>query len=306
MKFFHPKKWYRILTTNLKDFYFNYFLPDKLYLKYRYREVTGENLNLNKPQTFNEKMQWLKLHDRNPDYHKMVDKYEVKSYVGNMIGSEFMIPNLGVWTKFDDIDFDKLPDQFVLKCTHDSGSAVICTDKSKFNKEAARQKINLALKQDYYRYTNRQWIYKNIKPRIIAEKYLISTTGSKMEYQIFCNNGVPLFFLVRNDLGNVNDESDKFAISYTIDWKRIEYRIGENKTMHIEVEKPVNYQLMIQIAQKLSANIPHLRVDFYEIDNKLYLGELTFCTNGGFFVNYNQTALDYLNNTLTLPVKKIN
>lgn len=304
MKYIHPKRWYRKIRKTISNYWYNYILPDKVYLKYRYKKVSGEKLNLKNPQTINAKMQWLKLYDRNPEYHKMVDKYEAKFFIENIVGSDYIIPNFGVWDKFEEIEFDKLPNQFVLKCTHDSGSVVICTDKNNFDYVAAKKKISTALKQDYYHYQNRQWVYKDIKPRVIAEKYLSSSTGTKMEYQIFCNNGNPLFFLVRNDLGNTIDEGETFAISYTLDWKRVAYRIGEEKTMHIEVKKPVNYSKMIEIATSLSANIPHVRVDFYEVDNKLFLGELTLCTNGGFFVNYNQVALDILNDTLILPEKK--
>jgi len=304
MKYLHPKKWYRVFKNTVFDFFLNYILSDKVYLKYRYKKVLGEKLNLKNPKTFNEKMQWLKLYDRNPEYHKMVDKYEAKFIIANRIGSEYVIPNYGVWDKFEEIEFNKLPNQFVLKCTHDSGSVVICTEKNDFDFISAKKKISTALKQDYYHYQNRQWVYKDIKPRVIAEKYLSSATGIKMEYQIFCNNGNPLFFLVRNDLGNSLNECDTYAISYTLDWKRVVYRIGEEKTMHIEVKKPVNYSKMIEIASLLSVNIPHIRVDFYEVDDKLFLGELTLCTNGGFFVNYNQVALDLLKNTLILPTKK--
>ena len=305
MKYFHPKKWYRISKTVISDFFLNYCLPDKVYLKYRYHQVMGKKMKFNNPQTFNEKMQWLKLYDRNPAYHNMVDKYEAKLIMAKTVGNEeCIIPNYGVWDNYKDIDFDKLPNQFVLKCTHDSASVVICTDKAKFDFEAAKRKLSKALKVDYYHYLNRQWVYKDIKPRIIAEKYLSSSTGVKMEYQIFCNNGKPLFFLVRNDLGHTQNAEKLYAISYTMDWKRVAYRVDEEKLMHIEVKKPKNYDKMIEFACLLSANIPHLRVDYYEVDDKLYFGELTLCTNGGFFVNYNQIALEILNSTLTLPTRK--
>lgn len=153
-------------------------LPDKMYLKICYKLATGKKLDLKNPQTFNEKLQWLKLYDRKPEYTRMVDKYEAKKYVAEKIGEEYIIPTLGVWDHFDEIDFDSLPDQFVLKCTHDSGGLVIVRDKAKLDKVAAKQKIEKSLKRNYY-YSGREWPYKDVKPRIIAEKYMedISSGG---------------------------------------------------------------------------------------------------------------------------------
>ena len=159
------------LKTFLAKFY--WIVPDKMFLKIKYRIHCGKKLNLKNPQTFNEKLQWLKLYDRKDIYTTMVDKYEAKKYVASVIGEEYIIPTLGVYDKFDEIDFDKLPNQFVMKCTHDSGGIVIVKDKSKFDKEVARKKINKFLKRKFY-YTNREWPYKNVKPRIIIEKYMRS------------------------------------------------------------------------------------------------------------------------------------
>lgn len=303
MKYFHPKRYYRKTKKYFRDLFLYYIMPDKMYLKYKYRKVNGKKLNLINPQSIDEKMQWLKLYDRNPIYTNMVDKYEAKKIVAQSIGKEYIIPSLGVWDKFDDIDFDLLPNQFVLKGTHDSGSVVICKDKNLFDYDYAKQKLTKALKQNYYRYENKQWVYKNIKPRILAEVYLSSKKDTFLEYQIFCNNGIPLFFLVRNDLGDKSYVKHKFAISYTLDWKRVAYRVGEESLLHIELEKPKNLEKMINIATILSRNIPHIRVDFYELDDVLYLGELTLCTNGGFFENYNQQGIDILSKSLKLPNK---
>ena len=148
------------------------FIPDEKYLKMKFKKVMKKNLNLNNPKTFNEKLQWIKLYDRNPIYTNYVDKYEVKKIIKNTIGDEYIIPTLGVWDKFDDIDFSKLPNQFVLKCTHDSGGLIICKDKSKLNLKKARTRFNLIMKRNYY-YRFREWPYKNVKPRIIAEKYIV-------------------------------------------------------------------------------------------------------------------------------------
>ncbi len=302
MKFLHPKKWLRQGKEKITNFILYYFLPDKFYYKIRYYKVTGKKLNLKNPQNINEKMQWIKLYDRKPEYTIITDKLAAKKYAANIVGEEYIIPLLGVWNTFEEIDFDTLPNQFVLKCTHDSGSVIICTDKSQLDLNFVKNKLTQALKHNYYRYQNLQWAYKNIKPKIIAEQYLSSKLNNKIEYQIFCNNGIPLFFLVRNDLGYTKNEETKYAISYTLSWERVAYRIGEEKLMHIQLPKPVNYEKMIEFARLLSKNTLHLRVDYYEIDEKLYLGELTLYSNGGFFSNYNQEALDLLNRTLTLPI----
>lgn len=155
-------------------------LPDKAFIKLKYKDKFGKKINLNNPQTFNEKLQWLKLYDRNPEYTKMVDKYEVKKYVASIIGEEYIIPTLGVWNKFEDIDFNKLPDQFVLKCTHDSGGLVICKDKSKLDINEAKKKIEKSLKINYY-YLSREWPYKNVKPQIIAEKYMVDESRNRVK-----------------------------------------------------------------------------------------------------------------------------
>ena len=155
-------------------------LNDKKYVEILYHKKTKEKLNLEDPKTFNEKLQWLKLYDRNPEYTKMVDKYEGKEYVADIIGKEYVIPTLGIWEKFKDIDFEKLPNQFVLKCTHDSGSTIICKDKEKFDYKAAEKKIKKALKVNYY-YLSREWPYKNIKPRIIAEKYMVDESKTELK-----------------------------------------------------------------------------------------------------------------------------
>ena len=146
-------------------------LPDSAYLKLVYRQSVGKKLNLKNPQTFNEKLQWLKLYDRRPEYTRMVDKYEAKRYVAERIGEEYIIPTFGVWDRFDDIDFERLPNQFVLKCTHDSGGLVVCRDKSRLDFQVARKKIEKSLKTNYYLHS-REWPYKNVKPRIIAEQYM--------------------------------------------------------------------------------------------------------------------------------------
>lgn len=167
-------------------------MPDEKYLKLMFRARMGKKLNLDEPQTFNEKLQWLKLYNRKPEYTRMVDKYEAKAYVAERIGAEHIIPTLGIWNSFDEIDFNKLPMQFVLKCTHDSGGLVICKDKEKLDIKAAREKIEKSLKNSYYDW-GREWPYKDVKPRIIAEQYM---ADNLRDYKLFCFDSIPRMTLV--------------------------------------------------------------------------------------------------------------
>ncbi len=258
------------------------WMPDKMYLKFKFRVKIGKKLNLKNPQTFNEKLQWLKLYDRKPIYTTMVDKYEVKKYVADIIGEEYIILTYGVWNTFDEIDFDSLPNQFVLKCTHDSGGLVICKDKSNFDMEKAKEKINECLKTDYYMH-NREWPYKDVKPRIIAEKYMQDTYSDENEdikdYKFYCFNGKPKLGYISQGL---SDHSTA-RISYVdLEWKRAPFHRSDYKEFEVLPEKPENYEQMLQYAEILSKNTSFLRVDFYEIDKKIYFGELTFSPGGGF------------------------
>ena len=252
-------------------------MSDKLYLKLKFRVKMKKSLHLKNPQTFNEKLQWLKLHDRKPIYTTMVDKYEVKKYVAEKIGEEYIIPTLGVWDNFDDIDFDKLPDQFVLKCTHDSGGLVICKDKSKLDFSAARKKINRSLKNDYYLY-GREWPYKDVKPRIIAEEYMEDNTLHELrDYKFFCFGGQVECYKV---------DFDRFiehhANYYDRDGNLLEF--GEVVCPPVydrKIERPKTLPKMIEFAEKLSNEIPFLRADFYDVNGQVYFGELTFFPASG-------------------------
>lgn len=177
-------------------------MDDETFLKMAYKRKFGKELDLNNPVTFNEKLQWLKLNDRKPEYTEMVDKFMAKKYVASIIGQEHIIPTLGVWSRFDDIDFDKLPTQFVLKCTHDSGGLVVCKDKSNLNKKAAKKKIEKSMKTNYYK-GGREWPYKNVKPQIIAEEYMEDISGNGLtDYKFYCFNGVPKYLYVSNGMDN--------------------------------------------------------------------------------------------------------
>lgn len=266
----------------------NFFdwMPDKLYLKLCYKCKLGKNLNLKNPQSFNEKLQWLKLYDRRPEYIAMVDKYAVKDYVASIIGAEYIIPTLGVWDRFEDIDFDSLPNQFVLKCTHDSGGLVICKDKTEFNIKEAQKKLNRHLKKNYF-YSCREWPYKNVKPRIIAEEYLEEKTNQSdntitesseclTDYKFFCFNGVPEIFYISKDHSD-NPTTDFFDM----DFNSLPIKMRDPNS-EILPEKPINFEKMKEFAQILSEGIAHLRVDFYSVDNHIYVGELTFYHCSGF------------------------
>lgn len=252
-------------------------LPDSLYIQIYYFMRFKKFCNFKNPKTYNEKLQWLKLYDRNLDYINMVDKYEVKEYVSKIIGDEYIIPTLGVWNNFDEIDFDKLPNQFVLKCTHDSEGLVIVKDKNKLDINSAREKINTALKYNFY-YIGREWPYKNIKPRIIAEQYMEdSVYGELRDYKFFCFDGVPKAMFVATGR---NKGTTKFDY-YDLDFNHldiIQYYPNSDK----EISKPSQYEKMLELSKVLSNNIPHVRVDFYEVNGKLYFGELTFYHFSGF------------------------
>lgn len=254
-------------------------IPDSLYLKIVYKKRIGKKLNLKNPITFNEKLQWLKLHNRKPEYTIMVDKYEVKKYVANIIGEEYIIPTIGVWNHFDEIDFGKLPDQFVLKCTHDSGGIVICKNKKELDKKATKKKIEKCLKENYY-WCGREWPYKNVKPRIIAEQYMKDDTdGDLKDYKFFCFNGKVKFFKV-----DFNREKSHRANYYDCNGNLLSF--GEaicppdfNKNIVI----PSNLKQMIRLAEEISIDKCFVRIDFYSpSDNDIKFGEITFYPASGF------------------------
>lgn len=248
-------------------------MSDEDYLKKAYKIRTKKELNLDSPETFNEKLQWLKLYDRKPEYTTMVDKYAVKEYVSNLIGEEYVIPTLGVWNRFEDIDFDSLPDQFVLKTTHDSGGIVICKDKSNFDFSAAKAKINRSLKHDYYMYT-REWPYKDVPKRIIAEKYMVDESGYDLkDYKFFCFNGEVRAMFVATDRQKHGEEV-KFDF-FDENYNHLPIKQGHPNAV-VPPQKPSCFEEMKVFASKLSQGIPHLRVDFYEVNGKIYFGELTF------------------------------
>lgn len=247
--------------------------PDELYLKMLFPLRTGYKLNLKNPQTFDEKLQWLKLNNRKPEMVKMVDKVDAKEYVASIIGEEYIIPTLGVYNSVDEIEFDKLPNQFVLKCTHDSGGIVICSDKSKLDIEAAKAKLRRGLKVNYY-YQNREWPYKQVKPRIIAEQYMVDESGYELkDYKFFCFDGEVKLLFIASDRGSKTEET-KFDF-FDTNFNHLPFTNGHPNSTK-KIAKPQGFEEMKKIAALLSKGHPHLRVDLYDINGKIYFGELTF------------------------------
>lgn len=251
-------------------------IPDKLYLKIKYRIKFNKKLNLKNPSTYNEKLQWLKLYDRRPEYIKMVDKFEVRKIIKEKVGEEYLIPLIGVYNKFEDINFEELPDQFVIKTTHDCGGIIICKDKSKLDINAAKKKINKHLKTNYY-YMHREWPYKNIFPRIIIEEYIVDESAVELkDYKFFCFHGEPKMLFVATNRG-----IDTRFNFYDLNFKKIDLEQHYKNSNKI-IEKPKNFDKMIEIARKLSEGFPHIRVDLYNINGKILFGELTLYHFSGF------------------------
>lgn len=254
-------------------------MPTSMYLRAMYYKRKKQRLNLNNPKTYTEKMQWLKLHDRKPIYQTMVDKYEVKKYVAERIGEESVIPLLGVWDDPERIDFDQLPDRFVLKCTHNSGGLVICRNKADLNIPKAKEQLGKQLSENYYWHA-REWPYKNVKPRIIAEKFMEDTIlHDLLDYKFFTFDGKPKVVHIVSNRQRADEET--YGDFFDMDYNHLNLSVGHNNAP-VPPEKPRNFEKMKAFAEKLSEGTKHLRVDFYEVDGQLYFGELTFFECAGF------------------------
>ena len=248
--------------------------PDYLYLKFVFRIHMGYWPDFRNPETFGEKLNWMKLYRRNPVYTDMADKYNVKEFVRKIIGDEFVVKNYGVWNKFEDIDFSLLPEMFVLKCTHDSSGAIICKDKNTFDIDQARKKINQSIKKNYF-YILREWVYKNISPRIIADEFLDDgRKGELQDYKFWCFNGTPRVMYMTNKGKNV------FENFYDMEFNPLDINHGFPR-VNPEYSKPQSFDKMKELAEKLSKGIPFVRVDFFEIKGKPYFAEFTFYDWGG-------------------------
>lgn len=256
----------------MREFLANYG-PEDTYLKYVFKHCVGYPLNLDNPQTFNEKIQWLKLNNRKPEYTDMVDKIDAKKYVESLIGSEYIIPTIGTWDSVDEIGWDSLPNQFVMKCSHDSGGIIVCKDKSKLNIEEARRKLTDGWVSNYYKYY-KEYPYREVKPRLIAEEYMEDESGYELkDYKIFCFDGEPKFLFVATDRQKKGEEV-KFDF-FDLEWNHIPVRNGHENAKS-PIPKPKNFELMLELARKLSKGKTHVRVDLYNCNGKIYFGELTF------------------------------
>ena len=275
-------------------------LSDRAFLNYKWRVVFNKKLDLKNPKTFNEKLQWLKLYDRKKIYTTMVDKLEVKKQVASIIGDKYIIPTIGAYDDFNDIDLEKLPNRFVIKCTHDSGGLLIVKDKKRLDINEAKNKINKYLKVNYY-YHGREWPYKNVKPRIILEKYLIDKKVAQlMDYKFFCFDGKVKFFKI-----DYNRFTRHQANYYNIDGTLL--RFGEEvcpPDFDKKIIMPTNLKKMMGLAEKLSTGIPFVRVDFYDVNGKIYFGEMTFFPASGFgkFIPEEWDAI--IGEMIRLPMKK--
>ncbi len=275
-------------------------VPADKFVKIRYRAAFGKELNLECPESYTEKLQWLKLYDHRPEYTTMVDKYAVKQYVAEKIGEQYVIPLLGVWENVNDIDFGALPDQFVLKTTHDSGAFVICKDKNTFDVRAARKKLSHFLKRRYYD-CNREWPYKNVKPRIIAEAYMEDGTYKELrDYKFFTFGGEPKVLYIAQGRGKGEPTVADF---FDMDFNHMPFTIDHDMAKEPPA-KPICFEEMKRLAAILSEGTPQLRVDFYEVDGQVYFGEMTFFHCSGFEKfhpdEWDQTFGDWV----TLPPKR--
>lgn len=237
-----------------------------------YRYKMGRDLDLKDPVLYTEKLQWLKLYDHRDEYTQMVDKLAAKKFVADRIGEQYVIPLLGVWDAADAIDFESLPEQFVLKTTHDSGGYQVCRNKKSLDIKAVKRKMRRLLRRNYYN-CSREWPYKNVKPQIIAEKYMEDAIqGELRDYKFFTFGGVPKVLYIAQGRGR---GGQTYADFFDMEFHHLPFTIDHDMAPKFP-EKPVNFELMKDFAAKLSAGTPQLRVDFYEVDGKLYFGEMTF------------------------------
>lgn len=255
------------------------WMSDETYIKLVFKSTFGYELDLNNPKTFSEKLQWLKLYNRRPEYTMMVDKYRVREYIREKIGDEYLIPLLNVWDSVEEIDFDVLPNQFVLKCNHDQGSIVICKDKVHFDIDAAKQKLARKLKRNHY-WSIREWPYKNVKPCIICERYMQDDGGKEelSDYKVLCFNGEPKLIEVHRGRFAGGHTQD----FYDTDWNKTVFNQPDVPMSDEVMDKPVFADKMLGLSRKLSAGIPHVRVDWYYTNGHLYFSELTFYDASGF------------------------
>lgn len=272
---------------------FSKLLSDKTYLKMKFKQSTGENLNLKNPKTFNEKLQWLKLYARKNEQIKRVDKYKVRSYISNTIGEHYLIPLIDVFDKVEDINWEKLPNKFVLKCTHGSGSNIVCTNKLNLNKKETEKKLKKWMNENWFWY-GREWPYKGLEPKIICEKYL---GDNIIDYKFMCFHGDPKLIQIHQGRGSHNQTLD-FYDKY---WEKTDIN-RKTPTASEKIPKPEKLEEMLEIARELSKNEIHVRIDLYEVKQKVYFGEITYFTTSGFSVFEKRKHDELLGEWIKLPL----
>lgn len=276
-------------------------LSDEMYLKLLYRIKMGEMCNLRQPKSFQEKLQWLKLHDRKPIYHQMVDKYDAKKFIAERVGEEYVVPTIGVWDRFEDIDFASLPNQFIIKNTHDSGTYYICKDKSTLDIAAVREKLLIDKRKCDYSDLWGEWPYKGLKHRIIVEPLI---GGSNLrEYKLFCFNGEPIFF---QSIADRQHQDGPVLLHYDVNKNRLQIK---DKYYKCRQESSIEYlpeklEEMILISRELSKNTYFLRVDFFEVNQRVLCGELTFFESAGFCTFTPEKYNHILGDWIKLPIDK--
>lgn len=272
---------------------------DKMYVRIKwYGRRLPYRLNLKNPQTFNEKLQWIKLYDHNPIYTTMVDKYRVKEYVRDRVGADYVIPLLGAWDNIDDISWDTLPNQFVLKVNHDCGGQVICKNKEELDINKAKEKLKKAFARNYY-YEGREWPYKNVKPKVFAEAYMEDEYGELRDYKFFCFDGQVKAMFIATDRTKETETCFDF---FDTDFNHLPFTQG-HPNAKVLPEKPKGFEEMKRLAAQLSKGIPEVRIDFYDVNGHVYFGEFTFFHFGG-SVEFHPLEWDYtFGSWISLPDK---
>lgn len=267
----------RKLIRTLGEYGVFNWLPDRPYLRLVYWAEMGKRLNLDPPVTYNEKLQWLKIYDRKPEYTKYVDKYAVRSHVRATIGEQYLIPLLGLYNSVEEINWAMLPKQFVLKCTHGSGSNIICKEKDKLDIQGSKMKVNKWMKKSWF-WFGREWPYRNVKPRIICEEFLSNHGEVPDDYKVLCFNGKAK--LIEVHTGRYENHRQDF---YDINWNKTEIsQAAFTRISNKIIKKPQVLEEMLQLSEKLSQNTYHVRIDWYVVEKRLYFGEITFFDSSGF------------------------
>jgi hypothetical protein len=285
------------ITYNIANKGYLKIMDDKQYLELMYYILMKKKLNPKNPSTFNEKIQWLKLYDRKPEYTIYADKYAVRQFIKDTIGEEYLIPLLGVYNSVEEIKWDKLPNQFVLKCTHASGANIICSNKTKLNIDKSKKKLKKWMRKNWFWY-GREWCYKNIKPRIICEKFMVDESGVELkDYKFMCFNGVPKIIQVMSNRNNRNYNLNHFDLN----WDKISINRKSHKENKYYIKKPEKLGQMIEISKKISKKIPFARIDFYSVKDRMYFGEITLTPTSGYMDFENEKDNYLLGSWIKLP-----